>query len=167
MKDLVTLFEKAGCTNVKNYIQSGNVVFTAKPAVAKTISRRHRRKRSRSASRSRCRSSFGPSAEIRAVASSNPFLKAGIGRRAIARRLLEGSPDRGNSQNSRSKSIARRLARGERRGHFSLHHQRRQNENYQRVARLQIENGEHRTKLAHSAEASGDARRNVKEVTRG
>jgi uncharacterized protein (DUF1697 family) len=29
MKDLVAMFERAGCTHVRNYIQSGNVVFEA------------------------------------------------------------------------------------------------------------------------------------------
>jgi len=38
MKELVAMFEKAGATNVKNYIQSGNVVFSATPAIAKTLS---------------------------------------------------------------------------------------------------------------------------------
>lgn len=37
MKDLVAMFESVGCTDVVTYIQSGNVVFDAKPAVAKTI----------------------------------------------------------------------------------------------------------------------------------
>jgi uncharacterized protein (DUF1697 family) len=34
MKDLVAAFEASGCANVKTYIQSGNVVFDATPAVA-------------------------------------------------------------------------------------------------------------------------------------
>jgi uncharacterized protein (DUF1697 family) len=34
MKDLVALFAGAGCTNVSTYIQSGNVVFRAPPALA-------------------------------------------------------------------------------------------------------------------------------------
>jgi uncharacterized protein (DUF1697 family) len=34
MKDLVSLFTKAGCTDVKAYIQSGNLVFRAKPELA-------------------------------------------------------------------------------------------------------------------------------------
>jgi uncharacterized protein (DUF1697 family) len=38
MKDLVALFEAAGCKNVVTYIQSGNVVFDATAAVAKRIS---------------------------------------------------------------------------------------------------------------------------------
>ena len=35
MKQLVELFTEAKCVNVRSYIQSGNVVFTAPPKVAK------------------------------------------------------------------------------------------------------------------------------------
>jgi uncharacterized protein (DUF1697 family) len=34
MKDLAALFTEAGCKDVATYIQSGNVVFTAEPALA-------------------------------------------------------------------------------------------------------------------------------------
>jgi len=34
MKDLAALFGAAGCTGVRTFIQSGNVLFTAEPAVA-------------------------------------------------------------------------------------------------------------------------------------
>jgi uncharacterized protein (DUF1697 family) len=34
MKDLATMFEEAGCRNVRTFIQSGNVVFTASANVA-------------------------------------------------------------------------------------------------------------------------------------
>ncbi len=40
MKDLVTLFENAGCSRVRTYIQSGNVVFEASPALAKRLAER-------------------------------------------------------------------------------------------------------------------------------
>lgn len=39
MRDLVRLFESAGCTNVATYIQSGNVVFDASAAIVKSLSR--------------------------------------------------------------------------------------------------------------------------------
>ncbi len=38
MADLVAAFERAGATDVKTYIQSGNVIFRATPVVAKSIS---------------------------------------------------------------------------------------------------------------------------------
>jgi uncharacterized protein (DUF1697 family) len=37
MKDLVALFEKAGCADVQSYIQSGNLVFTAPSALLKRL----------------------------------------------------------------------------------------------------------------------------------
>jgi uncharacterized protein (DUF1697 family) len=77
MKDLVVMFEKAGCTDVVHYIQSGNVVFTAKPAIAKTIADvicKAIEKKFKIAVPVVVRSS----AEIAAVASNNPFLKAGV-----------------------------------------------------------------------------------------
>jgi uncharacterized protein (DUF1697 family) len=40
MKTLVTFFESEGCEAVATYIQSGNVVFRAKPALAQTLSQR-------------------------------------------------------------------------------------------------------------------------------
>lgn len=37
MKDLAQMFSQAGCADVATYIQSGNVIFTAPPAVLKTL----------------------------------------------------------------------------------------------------------------------------------
>jgi uncharacterized protein (DUF1697 family) len=37
MRDLAALFEGAGCADVETYIQSGNVVFSASPALAADI----------------------------------------------------------------------------------------------------------------------------------
>ncbi len=77
MKDLVGMFEKAGCADVKNYIQSGNVVFTTNPTVAKSIPlviAKEIEKRFKLTVPVVIRSQ----SEIRAVASSNPFLKAGV-----------------------------------------------------------------------------------------
>ncbi len=37
MKLLVEMFTEAKCVNVRSYIQSGNVVFTAPPKVAKAL----------------------------------------------------------------------------------------------------------------------------------
>ena len=37
MKDLVRLFESIGCGDVRTYIQSGNVVYTAGAALAKNV----------------------------------------------------------------------------------------------------------------------------------
>lgn len=40
MRDLAALFGKAGATNVRTYIQSGNVVYDARPGVAATVGRK-------------------------------------------------------------------------------------------------------------------------------
>jgi len=40
MKDLTAIFTAAGCKDVKTYIQSGNVVFRAAPAVVKTLTKK-------------------------------------------------------------------------------------------------------------------------------
>ncbi len=37
MKDLCAMFAAAGCADVRNYIQSGNIVFKAKPALATKV----------------------------------------------------------------------------------------------------------------------------------
>jgi uncharacterized protein (DUF1697 family) len=37
MKDLAAMFADAGCGSVRTYVQSGNVVFTATPALAATL----------------------------------------------------------------------------------------------------------------------------------
>lgn len=39
MRDLVAIFEDAGCASVRTYIQSGNVVFTASAGVVKRLAR--------------------------------------------------------------------------------------------------------------------------------
>ncbi len=40
MADLAAIFNGLGCSEVRTYIQSGNVVFTAKPVLARTIAGR-------------------------------------------------------------------------------------------------------------------------------
>ncbi len=40
MKELTAIFGKAGCEDVRTYIQSGNVIFTAAPALAASIAER-------------------------------------------------------------------------------------------------------------------------------
>jgi len=40
MADLRALFEEAGCTDVRTYIQSGNVIYRAPPRVAKGLAER-------------------------------------------------------------------------------------------------------------------------------
>jgi uncharacterized protein (DUF1697 family) len=37
MKDLIEIFAQTGCVGVRNYIQSGNIIFQASPTLAKRI----------------------------------------------------------------------------------------------------------------------------------
>src|SRR6516164_8411232 len=77
MKQLVEMFTEAKCVDVRSYIQSGNVVFTAPPKVVKGLTALLEKK---------IADRFGFSApiilrsheELARVARSNPFLKAGM-----------------------------------------------------------------------------------------
>ncbi|MGA8877771.1 MAG: DUF1697 domain-containing protein [Candidatus Korobacteraceae bacterium] len=77
MRQLVEMFTEANCVNVRSYIQSGNVVFTAPPKVAKGLPDVLGKK---------IEDRFGFSApivlrnrdELQKVVRSNPFLKAGL-----------------------------------------------------------------------------------------
>ncbi len=76
MKDLVKLCEGAGCRDVATYIQSGNVAFGASATLAKKLS---------VALEAAIRAHAGlgvpvilrEAAALRAIATANPFLKAG------------------------------------------------------------------------------------------
>jgi len=75
MKELAGLFEAAGCSRVRTYIQSGNVVFDTPASATKLSAEVERRIRER----------FGfevpvvlrTAGAMRAVASANPFLGEG------------------------------------------------------------------------------------------
>jgi uncharacterized protein (DUF1697 family) len=77
MKDLVAIFERAGCVEVRHYIQSGNVVFGAKAElrtkiaglVAQAIERHHGLK---------VPVVVRTAAEMRAVVGGNPYLDADV-----------------------------------------------------------------------------------------
>lgn len=75
MAGLVELFEAAGCAEVRTYIQSGNVVFAATPAVARRVP-----KAVADAMEQRFELQvpvvLRTAAELTRVAASNPYLKA-------------------------------------------------------------------------------------------
>jgi uncharacterized protein (DUF1697 family) len=95
MKELVAIFERAGCVDVRHYIQSGNVVFAAKQdigrriasLVAKDIAREHGFE---------APVVVRTAAEIRAIATSNPFLLArgGVDPKALHVMFLADEPSR-------------------------------------------------------------------------
>ena len=97
MKDLARMFEKAGCSDVKNYIQSGNIVFKAEAKIAENISdiivkeidRRfeiHVPVVVRTAK------------ELHAVAKSNPFLKMGVDENRLHVIFLKDRPNAKQAQ---------------------------------------------------------------------
>lgn len=103
MADLRAMFEAAGCTEVRTYIQSGNVVFRADPALAERIPELIEGEIAASkgfqvpvVTRS--------AAELEAVVTGNPFLAAGadpaqlhvgfLAEAPTAARIAELDPDR-------------------------------------------------------------------------
>jgi uncharacterized protein (DUF1697 family) len=77
MKDLAAMFEKAGCADVRTYIQSGNVIFRADAdvaaripdVIAKAIAAR---------SKIKIPVVVRTAADLRRVAEKNPFLRRGV-----------------------------------------------------------------------------------------
>src|SRR5512143_3373688 len=75
MKDLAAIFEKAGCKNVRTYIQSGNVVFECAASIA--------RLQTTVGAAIETKSGFNPplllqqAADLEKILRENPFLKAG------------------------------------------------------------------------------------------
>jgi len=76
MKDLAAMFSAAGCSDVRTYIASGNVLFSAAPGMAKGLADKISR---------RIADDFGlrvpvvmrTAAEFRDVSAKNPFLNSG------------------------------------------------------------------------------------------
>jgi uncharacterized protein (DUF1697 family) len=77
MKALTKMFEESGCSEVRTYLQSGNVIFCASPSVVKKLAGLITRQ---------IAEKFGyrvplilrTSAELRRVLEENPFFRAGI-----------------------------------------------------------------------------------------
>lgn len=94
MKDLVAMFAEAGCRDVLTYIQSGNVVFRATEArasripgvIATAISDRLG---------FRAPVVMRTARELRAIARSNPFLRAGVDAEALHVMFLADRPPPG------------------------------------------------------------------------
>jgi uncharacterized protein (DUF1697 family) len=91
MKDLARLFADAGCDDVHTYIQSGNVVFRASPALARRIPKRI------AASVSERFDLDVPvivrsATELHKAASRNPFLRAGKPTEALHVMFLADTP---------------------------------------------------------------------------
>lgn len=93
MKDLVAMFEHAGCVTTRHYIQSGNVVFSAAPALAAKIP---------AVVAVAIEKGFGlrvpvvvrSEKELRAAAAANPFLEAGVDPDALHVMFLADQPSK-------------------------------------------------------------------------
>jgi uncharacterized protein (DUF1697 family) len=91
MKDLVGIFEATGCLKVRNYIQSGNIIFHAPAALAKRVpglvGAEVERKFGFLA-----RMVLRTASELRQVAGNNPFLKKGAEERLLSVMFLADRP---------------------------------------------------------------------------
>jgi uncharacterized protein (DUF1697 family) len=94
MCDLAAMFVEGGCTDVRTYIQSGNVVFAATPGVVERLADDISR---------RIAKSFGyrvpvvvrTADELRQVVRGNPFLKSDADARSLHVAFLADLPDPG------------------------------------------------------------------------
>lgn len=93
MKDLVALFENAGCVDVRTYIQSGNLVFTAPAPLVKRLGEQIRAEIERGFGM-RVPVVLRTADELRAVASENPFLAAGADEEKCHVMFLADKPDK-------------------------------------------------------------------------
>jgi len=93
MKDLVLMFERAGCASTRHYIQSGNVVFEAPRALAARIP---------AVVQAAIEKELGlrvpvlvrAAKELHAVAAGNPFLAAGADPDALHVMFLADAPSK-------------------------------------------------------------------------
>jgi uncharacterized protein (DUF1697 family) len=91
MTDLVSIFEEAGCSGARSYIQSGNVLFHASATLARKLPEEVSRL---------IASRFGyqvpvvlrEAAELEAIASDNPFLQAGYDPKKLHMMFLAERP---------------------------------------------------------------------------
>jgi len=91
MKDLIPLFHEAGCQSATAYIQSGNIVFTAPAALAKTLP---------ATIQQQIAARFGyripvilrTAPQLAAVIEGNPYLKKGVPEKQIYVSFLAAKP---------------------------------------------------------------------------
>lgn len=92
MKDLAEIFLKAGCTEVRTFIQSGNVLFNAPAKVAKQIAR---------TMPEQIEKRFGhrppfvirTAEQLAVAAANNPFLQGGAAEDKVHVMFLADAPD--------------------------------------------------------------------------
>jgi len=91
MAELSAMFARAGCTDVRTYIQSGNVVFRADDGVAAQVAARVRGAISAQLGL-RVPLVLRSARELRAVAANNPFLREGEDPKRLHVAFLERAP---------------------------------------------------------------------------
>jgi len=91
MKDLVAIFNGAGCSEVRNYIQSGNIVFRSNPSLTKRLPTLVTREIERQFS-FQARLVLRSAAELRQVATNNPFVAKGADEALLSVMFLAHSP---------------------------------------------------------------------------
>ena len=92
MKDLTAMFVAAGCDDVRSYIQSGNIIFSAAPRVSAKVAALVTAEISKR---------FGyqtpvvvrTAKQIEDVILNNPFLKEGAAEETLHVLFLDGLPD--------------------------------------------------------------------------
>ena len=95
MKDLVEIFAEAGCVQVRHFIQSGNVIFSAPPALAAKIPALIPLAIAK-------RFGFSPPVQLRSakqlaeVIANNPFLKLGMAEDFLHVAFLADKPSAAN-----------------------------------------------------------------------
>ena len=91
MAELRAMFEAAGCTDVRTYIQSGNVVFRAEPALAERIPALIEAEIA-AAKGFQVPVVTRTAAELSAIVSGNPFLAVGADPARLHVGFLAGEP---------------------------------------------------------------------------
>jgi uncharacterized protein (DUF1697 family) len=92
MKELVAIFAEAGCSEVRNYIQSGNVIFKATASLAKRLPVIVEGEIERQFG-FRTRLVVRTTEQVRHVASNNPLLTPGIDEALLSVMFLADSPE--------------------------------------------------------------------------
>ena len=158
MRDLVPLFGEAGCSDARAYIQSGNVVFRARPALARRVP---------ALIGKAVEDRFGlrvpvvvrNADELRAVTKGNPFLKGGADIATLHVAFLADLPSAAGRR-ARPRPLAARSIRGARpRDLPPVSERRRAHEAHQPVLRFEVVHHEHGSQLEDGPEAPGAGRR--------
>jgi uncharacterized protein (DUF1697 family) len=97
MKDLISIFNEAGCHNVRTYIQSGNVIFDAAPNVTARLPELIRAQIN---NRFECQTQIilRTAEELCDVVQNNPFIQAGAAEHTLHTLFLAEFPPSSNIQ---------------------------------------------------------------------